>query len=134
MRICIIAVAAATMAVSHAHAAEKRPTTMPISFVGEWCYDSQDGKVKNYKLPSWTEGGHCTKILSIGAYAFSTESWFCEPVNVQLTRDTAPSGTSFEAAITARCQHTGVWTAGSLQKFKLYRYKGNMDVTTGWSD
>jgi hypothetical protein len=46
----IVCVAAAVdIACSHARAAEK---TMPIDFVGEWCFDSQDKNVSWYMLPT----------------------------------------------------------------------------------
>ena len=124
----IVRVAAAVViACSHASAAEK---TMTIDFVGDWCFDSQDKNVSRYKLPSWTEGGHCTKILSIDQYGFFGEGRHCEPVNMRLTTDTAPSGTAYIATVTARCQPDGPVTAGKLQTFEFNRYKGNLTVTT----
>ena len=39
----------------------------------------------------------------------------CEPVNMRLTRETAPSGTGYTAIITARCQPDGPVTAGVLR-------------------
>jgi hypothetical protein len=128
MMLRLLCVAAASaIACGHARAAEK---TMPISFIGEWCYSSQEDKTTAYTLPSWTEGGHCTKILSIDQYVFYGEGRNCEPVNVRLTKNTAPSGTAYIAAVTARCQPDGPVTAGTLQTFEFNRYKGNLTVTT----
>jgi hypothetical protein len=108
----IVRVAAAVViACSHASAAEK---TMTIDFVGDWCFDSQDKNVSWYKLPSWTEDGHC----------------HCEPVKMRLEKSVAPSGTGYIATITARCQPDGPVKAGELQTFEFYRYKGNLSVTT----
>jgi uncharacterized protein YecT (DUF1311 family) len=126
LRIACVA-AAGVIACSHARAAEK---TMPINFIGEWCYASQESKTTSYTLPSWTEDGHCTKILSIEQYQFFGEGQNCEPVGIRLTRDTAPSGTAYIATVTARCQPDGSTTAGKLQTFEFNRYKGNLTVTT----
>ncbi|OSJ36488.1 hypothetical protein BSZ19_04085 [Bradyrhizobium japonicum] len=125
LRIACVA-AAGAIACSHANAAEK---TMPINFIGEWCYSSQEKSVTDYVLPSWTEDGHCTKILSIEQYSFYGEGRHCEPVNVRLTSDTAPSGTAYFATVTARCQPDGPVTAGKLQTYQFQRYKGSLTVT-----
>ncbi len=118
---------AVVIACSHACAAE---TTMPVNFIGEWCYSSQDGKTTSYTLPSWTEGGHCTKILSIDQYTFYGEGQTCDPVSIRLTKNTAPSGTAYMATVTAHCQANGPVTQGKLQTFELNRYKGRLEVTT----
>jgi hypothetical protein len=70
-------VAVGITACSHARAAEK---TMPINFIGEWCFSAQENKTTSYTLPSWTEDGRCTKILSIEPYGFFGEGRNCEPV------------------------------------------------------
>jgi hypothetical protein len=133
LRIVCVA-AAVVIACSHARAAEK---TMSIDFVGDWCFDAEMTKSspKNeswYKLPSWTEGGLCKGILSITKYGWhhADGSEHCEPIKVQLSKDTAPSGTGYTAKVTARCQPDGSVTAGNLRTFELHRYKGNLSVTT----
>jgi len=98
--------------------------------VGDWCYASQDNATTAYALPSWTEGGRCTKILSVYEYGFHAQGMNCEPVNISLRKDVAPSGTAYIAQITARCQPDGPVTAGKLQSFKFERYKGHLSVTT----
>ena len=106
---------------------------MPIDFVGDWCSPSQGEKNSTwYTLPSWTEDGHCTDILSIDKFGFYfvTEKRHCVPVKMRLGTDTAPSGTSYTATVTARCQPDGPVTAGKLQSFEFYRYKGSLSVTT----
>ena len=70
MMLRTVCVAAAVVACSHASAAEK---TIPINFVGDWCFASLENKTTSYLLPSWTEDGHCTKILSIDQYGFHGE-------------------------------------------------------------
>jgi hypothetical protein len=128
MMLRIVSIAAAgIIACSHARAAEK---TMPINFIGEWCYSSQESKTTSYKLPSWTEDGRCTKILSIDQYGFSGEDRHCEPVNMRIMTNTAPSGAAYIATVTAHCQPDGPVTAGKLQTFEFNRYKGNLTVTT----
>jgi hypothetical protein len=122
--ICVSA--AVVFASSHARAVEK---TMSINFVGDWCYSSQEDKMTSYTLPSWTEGGQCTKILSIDQYGFHGEGRNCEPVSVRLTSKTAPSGTAYLAVVTAHCQPDGPVTQGELQSFEFNRYKGNLSVT-----
>jgi hypothetical protein len=103
---------------------------MPTIFIGEWCYSSQEDKMTLYTLPSLTEGGHCTKILSIDQYGFNGEVGYCKPVNMQLKTVTAPSGTEDTAMFTARCQpDDGPVTAGKLQRFEFSRYKGRLSVT-----
>ena len=123
--ICLVA--AAVITCSHARAAE---TAMPINFIGEWCYSSQEDKTTSYTLPSWTEGGHCTRILSIEQYVFYGEHRNCDPVNIRLTKKVAPSGTAYTASVTARCQPDGPVTEGQLQTLEFYRYKGRLTVTT----
>jgi hypothetical protein len=127
---CVAAVA--SIACNHAHAAEKI-LSMTIDFVGDWCFDSQEDKnISWYTLPSWTEGGICTKILSINKYRFYflSEKRNCEPVKVRLEKSVAASGTAYTATITARCQPDGPVTAGELQTFEFYRYKGRLKITT----
>jgi hypothetical protein len=130
LRIVCVA-AAVVIACSHARAAER---TMPIDFVGDWCSPSQDYAAKNttwYTLPSWTEGGHCTDILSINKYGFYyPNNTHCEPVNMRLGKSVAPSGTGYIATVTARCLLNGNVKANKLQTFEFYRYKGNLRVTT----
>jgi hypothetical protein len=48
LRIFCVA-AAGIIACSHARAAEK---TMPMNFIGEWCYSSQENKTTSWTLPS----------------------------------------------------------------------------------
>jgi hypothetical protein len=128
----ILCVAAAVV-IACSHASDAAENTMTIDFVGDWCLSSQDAPSAAYKLPSWTENGHCTNILSIGKYSFyfTDNKKFCEPVKVQLSKDTAPSGTTYIAVVTARCQFDGPVTAtsGWLQVFEFNRYKGNLDLT-----
>jgi hypothetical protein len=119
--------AAGVVALGHARAAEK---TMSIHFVGDWCYESEEGTTTTYTLPSWTEGGLCTKILSINEYGFYGQGSNCEPETISLTENTAQSGTAYIAEITARCQPDGPVTEGKLQTFKFERYKGHLTVTT----
>src|SRR6516165_5367326 len=122
LRIVCVA-ASVVIACSHARAAEK---TMTIDFVGDWCFDSQDKNVSRYKLPSWTEGGHCTKILSVDKYGFYGEKRLCEPVKMRLERSVAQTGIEYIATITARCRPPGPVTTGELQTFEFHRYKGNL--------
>jgi hypothetical protein len=131
LRIIYVA-AAAVIACSQARAAEK---TMPIDFVGDWCSPSRGESAENattYTLPSWTEDGHCTDILSIDKYGFYfvSEKMHCEPVGMRLAKDTAPSGTAYLATVTARCQPDGPVTEGKIQSFEFNRYKGSLSVTT----
>ncbi len=126
LRIGCLAVASVIVC-GQAVAAEK---TMPINFIGEWCYSSQENKTTSYTLPSWTEDGHCTKILSIDQYGFYGEGLHCDPMNMRLTKDTAPSGTAYIATISARCHPDGPVTLGKIRLFEFYRYKGNLSVTT----
>ena len=74
--------------------------------------------------------GLCKNILSIDRYSFYGENKHCEPVKVQVRKDTAPSGTAYNAIVVARCQPDGPVTAGQLQTFMFERYKGNLWVTT----
>jgi hypothetical protein len=118
--------AASAIAFGEAHAAQR---TMPIHYVGDWCFESQESTTTTYALPSWTEEGRCTKILSVSEYGFYGQGNNCEPVKISLREDTAPSGTAFIAQITARCQPDGPVTGGKLQTFKFERYKGHLSVT-----
>jgi hypothetical protein len=126
LRFVCLAALVIIVACSRASGAEM---TMTIDFVGDWCFDGQDKNVLSYKLPSWTEGGHCTKILSINKYGFYGENRHCEPVKMRLEKNIAPSGIGYTAMVTARCQSDGPVTAGELQSFEFYRYKGSLSVT-----
>jgi hypothetical protein len=121
--------AAVVFACSHAHAAEK---TMPINLVGEWCFSSQEDNKLYYRLPSWTDDGHCTKIFGIDPWGFSFNDWYCERlVTTSFEKDIAPSGTTYVATITARCMPPEATATSKLQiqTFKFERYKGNLWVT-----
>lgn len=120
------AVIAITIACDQAGATDK---TMPIMFVGDWCFGSLENKTTNYTLPSWTEGGLCKKILSINPWTFYSEGWHCEPMEVRQKKDCAPSGCAFIALVVARCQPDGPVTSGTRKLFEFSRYKGNLDVT-----
>jgi hypothetical protein len=91
---------------------------------------SEEKNVTSYTLPSWTEGGICTTIISIDQNGFHGEGRSCEPVNIGLKTNTAPSGTAYIATVTASCQPDGPVTAGKLQTLEFNRYKGNLTVTT----
>jgi hypothetical protein len=118
-------IAAGVAAFSQASAAQ---TTMPIHFVGDWCFESEDGAKTTYALPSWTEGGVCTKILSVTVYGFHGQGNNCDPLKISLKKDSAPSGTSYTAQIRARCQPDGPVTDGKRELFEFYRYKGHLEV------
>jgi hypothetical protein len=121
----IIAVMLSCASSANAHA---QTPTMPIDFVGEWCFSSQENLSMNYMLPSWTEEGHCKKILSVSKHGFGFENKsYCEPLKIKLSKDTAPSGTAYIAMITARCRAA---TIQIDQAFKFERYKGNLTVTS----
>lgn len=122
---CLIA--ATIITCGHALAAE---ATMPINLIGEWCYESQDGKTTSYTLPSWTEGGHCTKILSIAQEVFYGEHRNCEPVSIRQTKKVAPAGTAYTVLVTAHCQPDGPVVQSPPQTLEFYRYKGRLTVTT----
>lgn len=102
---------------------------MPIHFVGDWCFESEDAATTTYALPSWTEGGVCTKILSVNEYRFYGQGNNCDPLDVSLKKDTAPSGTAYVARVTASCQPDGPVVAGKRQLFVFERYKGHLSVT-----
>ena len=125
-RIAFVA-AVGVIACNHARAAEQ---TLSINFVGDWCYASQEKNVTSYTLPSWTEGGICTKILSIDENGFHGEGRSCDPTNISLKKNTAPSGTAYIATVTASCQADGPIVPGKIQTFEFNRYKGNLTVTT----
>lgn len=116
------------LASSQAWAAEK---PIPINFVGDWCFSLREGRQTDYMLPSWTEDGHCTQILSISEFGFyfTDLKISCGAQNIRVSRDTAPSGTTYTAKISARCQADGPVTAGKLQNYELRRYKGSLNVT-----
>jgi hypothetical protein len=129
LKIVCVAAAVIFMATDgHARADD----TMPIDFVGDWCFESRAASATSYVLPSWTEDGHCTDILSIDKYGFyfKAEKNYCMPVTMRLGKKTAPSGTAYLAAITADCQPDGpVTNDGTQRKLDFYRYKGCLTVT-----
>jgi hypothetical protein len=85
MRKMILATAlcSISMTVSYARAAEKQ---MPIDFVGEWCTPSKDGNSAEYTLPSWTDDGKCTEILSVEKWGFSFNDQTCIPADIRTSR------------------------------------------------
>lgn len=105
---------------------------MPIEFIGEWCFDLQEDKTTQYRLPSWIgEFGHCTKIISIAQWGFEDATEYCEAMKVRLTHETAHTGTSYTAIVTARCNPNGSsMTTATTKTFQFDRYKGNLTVTT----
>jgi hypothetical protein len=109
-----------------ANAAAKK---MPINLIGEWCYSGQENRTTTYKLPSWTEDGRCTQILSIMEEGFFGESRNCEPLNIRLATDVAHSGTAYTALVSALCRPDGPVTAGRQETLEFYRYKGTLTVT-----
>jgi hypothetical protein len=125
LRIILVA-AAGAIACSHACAADN---ALSINFVGDWCYASQEANTTSYTLPSWTDGGVCTKILSIDENGFHGEGRSCEPVKISYRKNTAPSGTAYIATLTASCQPDGPMVPGKIQTFEFNRYKGNLTVT-----
>lgn len=107
---------------------------MPIDFVGEWCSPSTfEGKTK-YTLPSWTDEGKCTDILSVEKWGFTFSEKeggkTCLPTTIRTKKDTAPSGTAYSATINARCFKDGIQTSGSgtPQTFEFQRYKGSLTI------
>lgn len=120
---------AAIILCGNAHSADK---SMTIDFVGDWCSPFRNKATSTYTLPSWTDEGKCTDILSIDKYGFyfTSEQVHCEPVSIRLGMDVAPSGTTYMATVTARCQRDGPMTGGNLRTFEFSRYKGHLDVTT----
>ncbi|MGE3917033.1 MAG: hypothetical protein AB7F78_15175 [Hyphomicrobiaceae bacterium] len=124
LRIVSIAVLG-VVACGHANATGR---TMPINFIGEWCYSAQEKGSTSYLLPSWTDG-RCTRILSVHPYGFSDGSRHCEPVKIRQSSNTAPSGISHIATISARCQSNGPATSGKLRTFEFVRYKGSLSVS-----
>jgi hypothetical protein len=132
MRKLLLVAAALCGLVSTAPAADK-PMQMPIDFIGEWCQSNEESYVKgatNYKLPSWTEGGVCTRILSVQRYGFSFPDGRlnCGPTKIEVRHDTAPSGTAYFATVTAKCYPDGPVDAGRPMTFRFERYKGNLEV------
>ena len=122
-------IAAAVVAALNSHASAQK-ILMPIDFIGEWCFSAREDNKTNYTLPSWTEDGHCTNIFAIHKYGFYYEKNNCEVVKMQLGKDTAPSGTSYRATITARCEPEGPLAISKLRTFTFDRYKGNLWVST----
>ena len=103
--------------------------SMPIMLLGDWCFDSVQGTATNYKLPSWTDGGVCEKILSITPWSYRAEGWHCEPIKVQESKDCAPSGCHYDSIIIARCQPDGPISDGKRKQYTFSRYKGNLYMT-----
>jgi hypothetical protein len=133
-----IVIAATMIALTSAQARTEKILPMTVDFVGDWCFAGLDKNEANYRLPSWqlhtSEG--CTKILSIGKWGFSGEGWLyfdywsCFPIRMQLSQSSAPSGTTYIAMMTARCQPSGMEIAkGVLKTFEFSRYKGNLYIT-----
>jgi hypothetical protein len=132
MKKLLLAAAAAVVFASGAAGAAERVVPMTINFVGDWCQSSKDGRETQYRLPSWLgENEKCTDIISIH-YGFNYEDSYCEPVQMKLGKDVAPSGTAYQALVQARCYQNGVVvtpTSGKLRTFEFWRYKGNLTVT-----
>jgi len=106
---------------------------MPIDFVGEWCNGTMtDGEV-NWQLPSWVgEDGKCGNILSVTRYEFrmmiGKTSYSCSPKTIGAKQDTAPSGTTYMARITAQCSTDPYGGRTTPAVFDFQRYKGNIYI------
>jgi hypothetical protein len=109
---------------------------MPIDFVGEWCSPSTFEGKTNYTLPSWTDEGKCTNILSVEKWGFTFNDKgvgkTCLPTTIRTKQDTAPSGTAYMATVSALCIKDGVEISGpesgTPQTFEFQRYKGNLTI------
>jgi hypothetical protein len=123
------AVIASTALIIASNQAGAADATMPIMFVGDWCYDWLKDRTTNYTLPSWTEGGLCKNILSINPWGFYSKGWHCEPIKVREKKDCAPSGCGYDSVVVASCQPDGPVTSGARKQFQFSRYKGNLLVT-----
>lgn len=102
---------------------------MPVYFVGDWCFEAQEGRTVSFLLPSWTEKGACRKILSVTDTGFFGAGHHCDPIETRLSTDVAPSGEIYFATILARCQPDGMPGAGKIRTIEFRRYKGNLQVT-----
>jgi hypothetical protein len=129
------ALALALAAPPPATAAEKY-LPMTIDFVGDWCFDNRDGNTINYQLPSWHLDGTatCKDILSVHKWSFNApgrDDLGCYPIAMKTGEDRAPSGTAYQATITARCYANGPMTNANSQVMTFFfsRYKGNLYVT-----
>jgi hypothetical protein len=103
---------------------------IPIYFVGDWCFEAQDGQTISFLLPSWSEKGACRKILSVTPHEFFGAGHHCDPVEeARISLDAAPSGEVYTATITARCWPDGPASDGKIRTIEFRRYKGNLQVT-----
>ena len=129
MRLRLVSLIFNMALVSAANAAPYK--RMPIDFVGDWCSPRRDNGRIDYKLPSWTDDGKCTDILSVDklGFYFADQKKTCTPVNLRVKEDKGPSGTAYFATISARCITDGVVTTGQegkVQTFDFKRYKGSL--------
>jgi hypothetical protein len=118
------------VACSHARAAENQ---MPIDFVGEWCTPTKDGNTTEYTLPSWTNEGKCTEILSVDRWGFAfnmggEKEIYCSPESIRTKQDTAPSGTAYLATILATCAAGDTLDRKSHRTYEFKRYKGRLTI------
>lgn len=124
-------IAAVVCSGTSSRAAEK---VMPIDFIGEWCTPQVSDSAMAYTLPSWTEGGKCTDILSVEKWGFTfndaNQAKTCLPNSVRLKSNSASSGTAYIATISAHCVRDGIAAPGSgtLQTFEFQRYKGRLTI------
>ena len=101
---------------------------MPIDFVGDWCSQDDSG---SYVLPRRLgEDERCVGILSIDKFGFNFLSmgFYCYPVSVRTKDDHAPSGTTYDATITARCHRDGPVGKGTLETYWFSVYKGQLSI------
>ena len=112
-------------------AASAQQTTIPANFTGEWCYAPQDPKIKNetsYRLSNKEDDCNNNKFLLIYKDRFYNEGRYCKLINIKLTKDVAPSGTAYIAAIKASCQQEREGQTSKLQRFEFNRYKGYLTI------
>ena len=134
MRIPLPLACAALMVAACAQARAVQLKQMPIDFVGEWCNGTASGDQTNWMLPSWVEeGGKCTNILSVTKYDFSLQingrALSCSPDVIRQDHDTALSGTTYLATISAHCNNReGIQGRGTPATFEFSRYKGNIYI------
>jgi hypothetical protein len=130
----LLATAALALAFAAPEAAAEKFVPMTIDFVGEWCFERRDGNETNYQLPSWHDGPCERKdILSVGKWTFNApdRDLGCYPIAMKTNEDRAPSGTAYQATITARCYSDGPMTNANSRVLTFFfsRYKGNLYVT-----
>jgi hypothetical protein len=128
----LAALAIALTALTSGANARETYVKMPEFLIGSWCKSDDSGSDTSFwNVNSMVRAGRrdITKCVLVSSWDFTLEGETeandrsCYAVNVgPIGKDTAPSGTHYQVAITARCYKDGVPFAEQKTKLEVFKF------------